>query len=110
MRINWKKLRKSGDYMAVYTEFWRFYPKLCLACGSKDNLEVDHIKPISKNPWLALDINNMQPLCKVCNKGKSNRNEIDYRDSDDKESIQELYELKTWLHYMRQRWRKYLNN
>lgn len=63
---NWKELRfivlKEGGYK-------------CVACGvSSQNkvLHVDHIKPISKYPELALDKSNLQVLCEDCNFGKSN--------------------------------------
>lgn len=40
---------------------------------------VDHIKPRSKFPHLALDINNMQLLCPECNRAKSNDIIADFR-------------------------------
>jgi 5-methylcytosine-specific restriction endonuclease McrA len=107
-KIDWKKLRTSGDYMSVLVEFWNFYPKECLKCGYRKRLQIDHIRPISKFPHLALDINNMQPLCKKCNFEKSNKEIVDYRTDEDILDIKDLYELKTWLHIMRKRWRKYL--
>lgn len=42
-------------------------------------IHVDHIKPRSKFPELALDVNNLQILCEDCNVGKLNRFETDYR-------------------------------
>lgn len=57
--------------------------KCCELCGAKSAkhspLHVDHIKPRSKYPSLALDINNLQVLCDVCNTGKSNDDETDWR-------------------------------
>lgn len=53
----------------------------CECCGAsaKDgvNLQVDHIKPRSKYPDLALDKSNLQVLCKACNMGKRDRHEGD---------------------------------
>ena len=55
----------------------------CECCGasSKDGakMQVDHIKPRSKYPELALDKSNLQMLCRTCNMGKSNRSEEDWR-------------------------------
>jgi 5-methylcytosine-specific restriction endonuclease McrA len=55
----------------------------CQCCGAsrKDGkqMHVDHIKPRSKYPELALDINNLQVLCEDCNLGKSNTDETDWR-------------------------------
>lgn len=49
----------------------------CVCCGrsAKDNiiLHVDHIKPRSLFPELALDITNLQVLCDDCNIGKRNK-------------------------------------
>lgn len=51
----------------------------CGACGSKGVLHVDHIKPRSKYPSLALVLENLQVLCADCNIGKGNKDSIDWR-------------------------------
>jgi len=54
----------------------------CVLCGSppgKHSLHVDHIKPRSDRPDLALDPKNLQVLCRDCNLGKSNKDSIDWR-------------------------------
>lgn len=54
----------------------------CELCGTtpdRSPLHVDHIKPRSKYPHLALDLLNLQVLCRDCNLGKSNRDGIDWR-------------------------------
>lgn len=55
---------------------------VCVACGSspKDGskIHVDHIKPRSIYPELALDINNLQVLCEDCNLGKLNKYQTDW--------------------------------
>ena len=43
----------------------------CLACGSKDNLQVDHILPVSRGGTNELD--NLQMLCQRCNGSKHNK-------------------------------------
>jgi len=55
-------------------------PQCCL-CGAANGakLHVDHIKPRSKFPELALRLDNLQVLCEPCNLGKSNRDETDWR-------------------------------
>jgi 5-methylcytosine-specific restriction endonuclease McrA len=40
---------------------------------------VDHIKPRSTHPKLALAFDNLQLLCEDCNIGKSNKCDIDWR-------------------------------
>ena len=55
----------------------------CELCGNGPSpgkpLHVDHIKPRSKYPKLALDPDNLQVLCIDCNLGKSNADETDWR-------------------------------
>lgn len=52
---------------------------ICLSCGSVENIAIDHIKPYSLYPELALEFNNLQPLCRSCNSKKSNKNQQDFR-------------------------------
>ena len=55
----------------------------CAKCGAEQTkakrMNVDHIKPRKFFPELALDLNNLQPLCGRCNKAKGNGPAIDYR-------------------------------
>ena len=43
-----------------------------MSCGSKEDIQVDHILPRSLYPKLALLKQNVQILCKKCNLKKSN--------------------------------------
>lgn len=43
----------------------------CVYCDSTENLQVDHIKPVSKGG--KDNIENLQPLCKTCNVKKGNK-------------------------------------
>ena len=71
---DWRRLR----YKALKLSNGR-----CQLCGSspKDGiiLNVDHIKPRRKHPELALDIDNLQVLCNVCNHGKGNIDDTNWR-------------------------------
>ncbi len=55
----------------------------CSLCGANKArgavLHVDHIKPVSRHPELALDPDNLQVLCRDCNMGKSNTDQTDWR-------------------------------
>lgn len=77
----WKKVR----YEAI-----KKYEQRCMCCGWRVGdteygyLVVDHIKPRSRFPALALDVNNLQILCNDCNMGKSNDSIDDWREMDEK--------------------------
>ncbi len=49
----------------------------CAECSfvahSAEYLEIDHIKPISTNPELAIDIKNLRLVCSPCNRKKGNK-------------------------------------
>ncbi|QBF82578.1 HNH endonuclease [Shewanella maritima] len=59
------------------------YGNRCACCGASPStgaiMHVDHIKPRSKYPELALELSNLQILCEQCNLGKSNISEVDWR-------------------------------
>jgi len=63
----WKELRKQAIEK---------YGSTCVYCGKEqtkfNRVNIDHIKPRKYFPELALDINNLQPLCGPCNKKKGN--------------------------------------
>ena len=72
----------SNQWRSVRWECLRKHGFCCLGCGRSPPeivIHVDHIKSRSIYPELALDINNLQPLCRDCNLGKSNRDETDFR-------------------------------
>lgn len=43
----------------------------CVYCCSKENIQIDHIKPVSKGGTNHID--NLQPLCRACNARKSDK-------------------------------------
>lgn len=70
-RHDWRMLR----YDAL-----KRYGRLCALCGETEGrMHVDHIKPRSLHPELALVFDNLQVLCEACNLGKSNRDDTDFR-------------------------------
>jgi len=55
----------------VRSEVWRRDHGKCAICDSKNNLQFDHIIPISKGG--ATTATNLQLLCRTCNQKKSNK-------------------------------------
>lgn len=68
---------RSREWKEVRYEVIRKSDNRCQCCGRgvKDGiiLHVDHIKPRSRFPELALNIDNLQVLCEDCNIGKGAR-------------------------------------
>lgn len=74
----------SADWRTVRFEALRLSSGACVLCGRSNRqhgvvLHVDHIKPRSLRPDLALTLSNLQVLCEDCNLGKSNRDDTDWR-------------------------------
>lgn len=73
----------SPEWIKVRYQALRRTGAQCQCCGRtrKDGtiIHVDHIKPRSKYPHLELDPDNLQVLCRECNLGKSNTDEIDWQ-------------------------------
>ena len=61
---DWKELLEMANYK-------------CLCCKSKENLEIDHVVPITRGG--ANTKENAQVLCRSCNASKGNRHNTDYR-------------------------------
>lgn len=78
-----KKQRSAAtaNYDKLLVKLGRRYGFKCLRCGSGDNLEVDHIDPVSMGG--TSDLENLQILCRDCNAEKGAQR-IDYRPSQDK--------------------------
>jgi 5-methylcytosine-specific restriction endonuclease McrA len=82
-----RKRKQSAHKAFIATPEWKevrakavaLYGAVCMKCGSTDHIQVDHVKPRSKYPEIALDINNLQILCWDCNKEKSFFHDTDYR-------------------------------
>jgi len=59
----------EGSYThREWTELLNKYEGKCLQCGSTENIEADHVVPITKGG--SNSIENIQPLCRRCNRKK----------------------------------------
>lgn len=65
-----KKSINGGSHTGTeWLKLLRRFNNECLNCGSKERIEKDHIKPISKGGSNSLE--NLQPLCRSCNAAKN---------------------------------------
>jgi 5-methylcytosine-specific restriction endonuclease McrA len=71
----------------------------CACCGATPSdgvkMNVDHIKPRKNFPELALDPQNLQVLCEVCNHGKGNWDQTDWRQGEPANDSQEQQHLRS---------------
>lgn len=77
--------KDAGDFYTSYEwaelryKAFLKYGQECVVCGSNKKVTVDHIKPIRKYPELMADIDNLQVMCRLCNRGKGHWDETDWR-------------------------------
>lgn len=72
-RLARERFLRSSEWLEAREACFERLGRLCLQCGSADQIQVDHIKPRSKFPELALVQSNLRPLCWPCNKAKAAR-------------------------------------
>lgn len=83
VNVHNRRARKAGNGGSFTVQEWSDLKKLynftCLCCGKREpviDLTPDHVLAISKGGTSNID--NIQPLCLLCNKTKYNKH-IDYR-------------------------------
>lgn len=78
-----KGFYESDEWRALRYQALKVYGRKCSVCGATPEsgkiMHVDHIKPRSRFPELALLLENLQVLCEDCNIGKSNKDTIKWR-------------------------------
>lgn len=74
------KFLDSQEWLTLRYQILLKYGRKCMCCNTTEGeIHVDHIKPRSKYPELALDPDNLQVLCKACNLGNLAWDETDFR-------------------------------
>lgn len=74
------KFYSSKAWLDLRYRVLKHYGAKCMCCAAATGqMQVDHIKPRSRYPELALSFDNMQVLCASCNMGKLAWDETDYR-------------------------------
>lgn len=72
--------QRTEQWKAVRQRAIDLHGPICMCCGSTEEIQVDHIKPKSEHPELALTVDNLQILCWSCNRKKwKDGSEQDYR-------------------------------
>jgi 5-methylcytosine-specific restriction endonuclease McrA len=67
----------NGVYKISKRDFKRLTSGYCAVCGSADNIQIDHIIPVSKGGHHA--IGNLQLLCACCNRSKRDKTMTEWR-------------------------------
>jgi hypothetical protein len=72
-----KQFYSSPEWNLLRKQVIKERGRVCAECGCKikrnDDVTIDHIKPRSKYPDLALKMDNLRVLCRSCNSRKGNR-------------------------------------
>ena len=71
------RVKNNGILLVLPTELNRLYSSSCVNCGSLNNIEADHIVPISRGGRHS--IGNLQPLCRSCNSSKRDKFMVEWR-------------------------------
>lgn len=91
----------SWEWTTLRYQALQKHGRRCMCCGASPEtgatLHVDHIKPRSKFPQLALDLSNLQVLCAACNKGKGNWDETDFREPETTLTPEQQEHMRTIL-------------
>jgi hypothetical protein len=64
------ELKSNGVFLITAKEVAQLYIKPCFYCGSHDQIELDHVIPISRSGTHS--IGNLVAACRLCNRAKSN--------------------------------------
>lgn len=69
--IRKRRVQEAGVFWVTNKELKRLYSSSCHVCGSNRKIELDHIVPIAKGGRHS--IGNLAPLCRACNRSKSDK-------------------------------------
>ena len=86
-----KKLEVNENYTKEDEAFTKnLFDHACFNCGSTENLEVDHYRPLSKGN--ALTLTNAIILCRSCNSSKGPKDPEEFFSEEQTMIIQEVFD------------------
>ena len=73
-----RRAKKQGNGIFVVAEKFmkNLYSSACVSCGTSEEIEADHIIPITKGGRHSEG--NLQPLCRSCNSSKGSKLHIEF--------------------------------
>jgi 5-methylcytosine-specific restriction endonuclease McrA len=75
-----EQLKQNGAFLIRIKETEKLYNSSCFYCGSRENIQLDHIVPISRGGRHS--VGNMLPACSDCNHSKYNRFIMEWKKAD----------------------------
>lgn len=72
-----KYLQEGGLFAITKREIKRLYSSPCAYCGKKEQIQADHILPISRGGRHS--IGNLIPACRLCNMSKGNKTNMEWQ-------------------------------
>lgn len=73
------RINDNGVYRIISKDIKRLKNSPCVNCGSYEQIQIDHIIPVSRNGRHS--IGNLQPLCKFCNLSKGSKFMFEWKKS-----------------------------
>lgn len=90
IKVNGNGFLRSDAWRHIRYQALLKYGRICQCCGATPGkgvvLHVDHVKPRSIFPELALELSNLQILCDDCNIGKGAWDQTDFREEANPEA------------------------
>ena len=71
------RVLSNGAYRIYKNELKKLYAQSCFYCGSKDEIQLDHVIPIAKGG--SHSIGNLVPACRKCNLEKSDKFIVEWK-------------------------------
>lgn len=71
------RIVQGGEFVILDKELRKIYNQPCAACGTMENLSMDHIIPLARGG--SHSVGNLMTLCRSCNASKSKKTIMEWR-------------------------------